>query len=158
MDMVRIYVDLMGPNLQDIADQSERWRQRDRVDTIIIPVQLGTNWIIYTTERHSRIQKVLRITRGVRRDADLEAVEGLAQLDLLMLNVGRGDLDIWLRLLMRDITVQQVKDRGVREDLQHDIRNEEFRTTQSVHFDASEVTPGVLCIYFIQVMLTTANC
>ena len=38
MDIVRIYVDLLGSNLQAIADLSEGWQQRDRVDTIIIPV------------------------------------------------------------------------------------------------------------------------
>ena len=74
------------------------------METIIIPLQLGTNRIIYTTERESHYQTVLRIIRGVRRDADAETVEGLAQLDLLMHNVGRGALDLWLRMLLRDIT------------------------------------------------------
>ena len=74
------------------------------MDTIVIPVQLGTNWIIYTTERTSHQQTDLRIIRGVRREADAENVEGLAQLDLMMHNVGRGALDLWLRMLLRDIT------------------------------------------------------
>ena len=37
----------------------------------------------------------------------------------------------------------------MREDLQDDIRNEEFHTTGGKNFDASEVTPGVQCMYVI---------
>jgi hypothetical protein len=38
MDMVRVYVDELRDNLQTIADQSLGWRQRDQVETVIIPV------------------------------------------------------------------------------------------------------------------------
>ena len=58
-------------------------------------------------------------------------------------------MDIWLRMLLRDITDQQVSERGVREDLQNDIRSEEYHTNKLVIFDASEITPGVLCMYVI---------
>ena len=54
--MVRVYVDQLRDNLQTIADQSLGWRQREEVDTIIIPVQIGTNWIIYTTGREYQNQ------------------------------------------------------------------------------------------------------
>ena len=128
------------------------------MDTIVIPVQLGTNWIIYTTERTSHQQTALRIIQGVRREADEENVSGLRQLDLLMHNVGRGALDLWLRMLLRDITALQVSEREMREDLQSDIRNEEFNTSWGKNFDATEVTPGVLCMYVIQVMLSSASC
>ena len=77
MDMVRVYVDQMRDNLQTIADQSLGWWQRDKVKTIIIPVQLDTNWIIYTTERGSHIQTVLRIIRGILKDSGTDAAEGL---------------------------------------------------------------------------------
>ena len=66
-----------------------------------------------------------------------------------MHNVGRGALDLWLRMLLRDITALQVGDQGMREDLQHDIRSEIFYTVEGRSFDASEMTPGVLCMYVI---------
>ena len=37
----------------------------------------------------------------------------------------------------------------MREDLQHDIRSEVFYTVEGRSFDASEMTPGVLCMYVI---------
>ena len=75
-----------------------------------------------------------------------------------MHHVGRGALDIWLRLLLRDVTEQQVGEWEVREDLQSDINKEVYRTNRAAIYDASEMTPGVLCMYFVQAMLTTGSC
>ena len=58
-------------------------------------------------------------------------------------------MDLWLRMLLRDITALQVGEQGMREDLQHDIRSEEFYSVMGRSFDASEMTPGVLCMYVI---------
>ena len=75
-----------------------------------------------------------------------------------MHKLGRGALDIWLRFLLRDIVDQQVGEWAVREDLQNTILNEEYSVGQATTYDASEMTPGVLCMYFVQTMLTTGSC
>ena len=58
-------------------------------------------------------------------------------------------MDLLLKMLLRDITALQVGDQGMREDLQHDIRSMVFYTVEGKSFDASEMTPGVLCMYVI---------
>ena len=51
LDMVRVYVDTIRNQLQTIANGAIDWQQRDKVDTIVIPIQVGTSWILYMTER-----------------------------------------------------------------------------------------------------------
>ena len=41
--------------------------------------------------------------------------------------------------------------------MQIDLDNSAYTITQAMHLYASEVTPGVLCIYFLHRLLTTAN-
>ena len=38
LDMVRVYVDTIRDQLQTIASEAIDWKQRDRVDTIVIPI------------------------------------------------------------------------------------------------------------------------
>ena len=45
----------------------------------------------------------------------------------------------------------------MREDLQDDINNEVYRKNQPAIYDISEMTPGVLCMYFVQAMLTIGS-
>ena len=73
------------------------------MDTIVIPVQIGTSWILYMTERSTHNQIAVRLTRGSREPTSPVPRTALQQLDLLMHNVGRGALDIWHRMLQRDI-------------------------------------------------------
>ena len=70
--------------------------------TIVIPVQIGSSWLLYITER-SGTQTVLWLASGVQDD--VEANRALRQLDVLMHSIGRGALYIWLRMVMRDVTV-----------------------------------------------------
>ena len=71
--------------------------------TIVIPVQLGNAWLLYITER-SGTQTTLWLAPGVQND--MESYHAIRQLDALMQSIGRGALDIWLRMVMRDITVK----------------------------------------------------
>jgi hypothetical protein len=73
------------------------------VDTLVIPVRLSGTWLIYMTERLSRTQTVMRLADGFQRADDEPTVQAMSQLDNLIYTVGRGAMDIWLRMLMRDI-------------------------------------------------------
>jgi len=73
------------------------------VDALVIPVRLSGTWLIYMTERLSRTQTVMRIADGFQRADDEPTVQAMSQLDNLVYAVGRGALDIWLRMLLRDI-------------------------------------------------------
>jgi hypothetical protein len=73
------------------------------VDTLVIPVRLSGTWLIYMTERLSRTQTVMRIADGFQRADDEPTVQAMSQLDNLVYTVGRGAMDIWLRMLLRDI-------------------------------------------------------
>jgi hypothetical protein len=44
-----------------IADISRAWQQRERMDMIVIPVQIGIPWLLYMTERNSYNKTVLRL-------------------------------------------------------------------------------------------------
>ena len=66
--MVRVYVDTIREQLQTIANGAIDWQQRDKVDTIVIPIQVGTSWILYMTERTTHNQIAVRITRGSNMD------------------------------------------------------------------------------------------
>ena len=74
------------------------------MDKIVIPVQIGSTCLIYMTERYSHNQTVLRLTPGFQRDGEFATILGGTQLDSIMHNVGKGALEIWLRMVMRDIT------------------------------------------------------
>ena len=69
----------------------------------MIPVRLSGTWLIYMTERLSRTQTVMRLADGFQRADDEPTVQAMSQLDNLIYTVGRGAMDIWLRMLMRDI-------------------------------------------------------
>ena len=70
---------------------------------IVIPVQIGGAWLLYMTEI-SGTQTTLWLASGLQND--MEAHQAIRQLDVLMQNIGREALDIWLRMVMRDITVK----------------------------------------------------
>ena len=38
LDMARVYVDTIRDQLQTIAGEAMEWQQRDKVDTIVIPI------------------------------------------------------------------------------------------------------------------------
>jgi hypothetical protein len=70
----------------------------------------------------------MRIAPGPQRLADIATSNGQTQLDALMRNVGRGALDSWLRLLMREITRQEDGNKKKKENLRLDITKDEFTT------------------------------
>ena len=74
-----------------------------------------------------------------------------------MQSIGRGALDIWLRMVMRDITVKGDGSQREIENLQRSISLRDFQTIKATHIAASEVTPGVLCMFFIRMLVSTAN-
>ena len=122
--------------------------------TIVIPVQIGSAWLLYITER-SGTQTTLWLASEVQNG--VESYHAIRQLDALMQSVGRGALDIWLRMVMRDITVKgDVSQREI-ENLQRSISMRDFQIIKVTHFNASEVTPGVLCMFFIRMLVSTAN-
>ena len=76
------------------------------------------------TERSTHNQIAVRIARGFREPSSSAPREAIEQLDLLMHNVGRGALDIWLRLLLRDALTDQTVGRDAIEGIQFDLRFE----------------------------------
>ena len=73
------------------------------MDALVIPLRLSGTWLIYMTERLSRTQTVMRIADGFQRADDEPTVQAMSQLDNLVDTVGRVAMDIWLRMLLRDI-------------------------------------------------------
>jgi hypothetical protein len=124
------------------------------VATIVIPVQIGSAWLLYITER-SGTQTTLWLASGVQND--MKSYHAIRQLDALMQSIGRGALDIWLRMVMRNITTKGDGSQREIENLQSSISMRDFHIIKPTHFNASEVTPGVLCMFFIRMLLSTAN-
>ena len=122
--------------------------------TIVIPVQVGGAWLLYITER-SGTQTTLWLASGVQDN--MEAREAVRELDALMQSIGRGALDIWLRMVLRDATVKGDGSQREIENLQRSISMRDFQIIKATHFAASEVTPGVLCMFFIRMLVSTAN-
>ena len=60
-------------------------------------------------------------------------------------------------MVMREITRQEDGSQEERKNLQLDVANDEFTTPQPVRFNAREVTHGVLCIFLLYKLLSTAN-
>ena len=112
------------------------------MDTIVIPIQIGTSWILYMTERTTHNQIAVRITRGFNVANSLVSCTALEQLDLLMHNVGRGALDIWLRLLLRDAPLSRIAGRDEVESIQEDLSREQFSENLPTSTNAGEVSPG----------------
>ena len=94
------------------------------------------------TERSTHNQIAVRLTRGFNETSSPAPRAALDQLDLLMHNVGRGALDIWLRLLLRDALVDQTAGRDAIESIHMDLRFEEFNVNLPASFNASGVSPG----------------
>ena len=122
--------------------------------TIVIPVQIGSSWLLYITER-SGTQTALWLAPGVQDN--MEAREAVRELDALMQSIGRGALDIWLRMVLRDATVKGDGSQREIENLQRGIAMRDFQIIKPTHFNAREVTPGVLCMFFIRMLVSTAN-
>jgi hypothetical protein len=87
---------------------------------------VGGTWLLYVKERCTRNQTVLRLATGYQREKDPATVQGVDQLDTLVHIIGRGALDIWLRMVLRDITTQENGSQRVREDLRGEINNDYF--------------------------------
>jgi hypothetical protein len=112
------------------------------VDTIVIPIQVGTSWILYMTERATHNQIAVRVTRGFNIDNPSAPVTALEQLDLLMHNVGRGALDIWLRLLLRDAPLSNVTGGDEIDSIYEDLSREQFSVSLPANINAGVVSPG----------------
>ena len=74
------------------------------------------------TERSTHNQIAVRIARGFREPSSSAPCAALEQLDLLMHNVGRGALDIWLKLLHRDALTDQAVGRDSIKSINTDLR------------------------------------
>ena len=94
------------------------------------------------TERSTHNQIAVRIARGFREPSQSVPCTALEQLDLLMHNLGRGALDIWLRLLLRETQLSNTAGRGAIESIQEDLRFERFNENLPTSFIAGEVSPG----------------
>ena len=69
---------------------------------------------------------VLRLATGYQREKDPATMQGVDQLDTLVHNIGRGALDIWLRMVLRDVTSQENGSQKEREDLRGEINSDHF--------------------------------
>ena len=94
------------------------------------------------TERSTHNQIAVRLTRGSNETNSPASCTAIEQLDLLMHNVGRGALDIWLRLLLRDTLASQTAGRGAIRGIETDLRFEEFNVNLPNSFVTGEVSPG----------------
>ena len=112
------------------------------MDTIVIPIQVGTSWILYMTERTTHNQIAVRITRGFNIDNPAASDTALEQLDLLMHNVGRGALDIWLRLLLRDAPLSNITGGDEIDSIYEDLSREQFSVSLPANINAGVVSPG----------------
>jgi hypothetical protein len=59
-----------------------------------------------------------------------------------MHNVGRGALDIWLRLLLRDAPLSNVAGRDEIDSINEDLRREQFSVNLPTNINAGVVSPG----------------
>ncbi len=67
-------------------------------------MRLSGTWLIYVTERLSHTHTVIRLADGFQRADDAPTAQAVSHLDNLIYTVGRGAMDIWLRMLLRDIS------------------------------------------------------
>ena len=128
--------------MQAITNEEVDWPQIDRVEMIVIPVQIGTSWILCITERFTLNQTTVRLTRGAFRVPTSQSFTTLMDLDLIMHSVGRGALDLWLRMVLRDIPAQEVGRQQVMHIINYDLGNEVFSVCHPVSYGAGVVNPG----------------
>ena len=74
-----------------------------------------------------------------------------------MHNVGRGALDIWLRLLLMDAPTDQIGGRSAIEEIYSELRFERFSVNLPTSFDARVVSPGQMCMYFLYLQMYTGS-
>jgi hypothetical protein len=108
------------------------------------------------TDRYINNQTVLRLAPGYQRAGDSVNNTGMSQLASLLNSEGRGPLNIWLRMVMREVAMQEDGGRIVRENLRLYIGSEDFTAGQPVHFDPREAPSCVLCMFFLDRLLSTA--
>ena len=94
------------------------------------------------TERSIQNQIAVRLTRGSNETNPPASCTAIEQLDLLMHNVGRGALDIWLRLLVRDAPQSNAAGRDEMDSIYEDLRREEFSVNLPTSISAGVVSPG----------------
>ena len=100
---MRTYVERIGTQLTQIASGSMMWLKREQVDLIVIPVRIAGTWLLYITQRTGNSQTVVRIAGNFVNDTDASTTEALQQLDTQLHTMGRGAMEIWLRMLRIDI-------------------------------------------------------
>ena len=79
------------------------WLKREQVDLIVIPVRIADTWLLYITQRTGHSHTVVRLAENFVNDTDANTIEALQQLDTQVQTMGRGAMEIWLRMLRIDI-------------------------------------------------------
>jgi hypothetical protein len=99
------------------------------VDLIVIPVRIADTWLLYITQRTGHSQAVVRIAGSFVNDTDVNTTEALQQLDAQIHTMGRGAMEIYLRLLEIDIAGLGAAAREARRRIEEDMEQELYTTS-----------------------------
>ena len=82
-----------------MLEKGYTWHMIEAVDTVIIPVKVAGAWALYLTQRATKHQTVIRVTRKFRKieASNRDAPGATYNLDRLIHTLGVSVMAIWLK-------------------------------------------------------------
>ena len=125
---------------------------------IVVPVRMGDAWFLYQTTR-SGSQTVMGLAKAFKSEVSRETKDAVTEFSSVLHTLGRGTMQIWLRMLQRDIAGQEPDAVQARKKAEQDEdRDEEDHGMRGYEcLDSESMTPGTLGMHMLHEMLTAGT-
>ena len=106
-DDLQAYISKVQATLNDMMAKAHTWHIAESVDMVIIPVKLAGTWALYLTQRATKLQSVIIVTRrlGKVEESNRDAPGADFNFERLIQTLGVSVMAIWLKAMaytMRD--------------------------------------------------------
>ena len=131
--------------------KGQTWHMIEEVDTVIIPVKLAGAWALYLTQRATKHQTVIRVTRKFRKieASNRDAPGATFNLDRLIHTLGVSVMAIWLKSVVFYLRGEGAAVTLCRSRAEEDIEAG-YSAVRGTFLPADVMTPGVAIMYLIQ--------
>jgi hypothetical protein len=134
-----------------MLEKGDTWHMIEAVDTVIIPVKVAGAWALYLTQRATKHQTVIRVTRKFRKieASNRDAPGATYNLDRLIHTLGVSVMAIWLKSVVFYLRGEGTAVNLVRSKAEEDIEAG-YSAVRGTFLPADVMTPGVAVMYLIQ--------
>jgi hypothetical protein len=144
-------VDGVQTQIEAAEDKGDTWHQIESVDMVVIPLKIAGTWVLYLTQRSTKLQNVIRLDERAKVVGTInrDAPGALFNLDRMIHTLGVSVMAIWLKIVVERMEGHGTATAWCRVKAGDDIEAT-YIIVDGTNLPADVMTPGVAVMYLIQ--------